>query len=221
MCITAQLQESSIINLICGLDQEYTIQLATDWADGEARFTEKSSHSHTGFIGMGSSKHGIYARFEGKEYVLTQPLETTLDGNYVEEVLGAEFKLLYQCDRFKSEFDKYAQAEGMSGIPDFYSNFKGAIFGELHGTKLSNSCIVPYRMFLATPLLPTKIKIHKFTGNDLLGDADLDDGLTMAIHAFTHFLLMYSYDYMIFRDLQGMLWFKAGTMCLIDPQAHT
>lgn len=59
--ITAQIQESGAIRLIRTLDQEPTIQTATDWIDGETNFNGgKMPYSHTGFIGMGSSKRGIY-----------------------------------------------------------------------------------------------------------------------------------------------------------------
>jgi hypothetical protein len=69
-----------------------------------------------------------------------------------------------------------------------------------------DSHVVPYKLFLATLLLPcnsTQAVIQKFTGNDLLGQVGHNDKLSMAIHVFMHFLWVYSHDYMIFCDLQG------------------
>lgn len=61
--------------------------------------------------------------------------------------------------------------------------------------------------------------IRKFTGNDDIGSAPVDD-LTKAVHAFAHFSLLYSQDHILFCDLQGALDLR-GVMCLFDPQAHT
>ncbi|KAF8231281.1 hypothetical protein L208DRAFT_1277858, partial [Tricholoma matsutake] len=63
--------------------------------------------------------------------------------------------------------------------------------------------------------------VRKFTGSDDIGEA-LDD-ITKAVHAFTHFSLLYSSHHMLFCDLQGKvaIAFWDRTYTLFNPQAHT
>ncbi|EDR15925.1 uncharacterized protein LACBIDRAFT_301407 [Laccaria bicolor S238N-H82] len=106
-------------------------------------------------------------------------------------------------------------------IPSFYFNFKSSLFGKLQPSLSSGSRIVPHKYFLATKLLPCSKadgSIKKFTRNDEIGNA-MDD-LTKAIHAFAHFLLIYSHSHLLFCDLRGAYDFN-GKMCLFNPQAHT
>jgi hypothetical protein len=91
----------------------------------------------------------------------------------------------------------------------FYFNAAGSILGTLvldEQRRLDGvTCILPYNSFIATPLLPcSKIDrpVQKFTGNDSFGKSD--DDLTKAIHAFTHFTLIYTRKSVIVTDLQGM-----------------
>ncbi|KAF8224897.1 hypothetical protein L208DRAFT_1171960, partial [Tricholoma matsutake] len=95
------------------------------------------------------------------------------------------------------------------------------IYGDIHVSVTSGSRFLLHKYFLATLLLPCgklNAKVKKFTGSDDVGDAC--DSMTKAIHAFTHWSLLYSQGHILFCDLQGMLDFK-GVMCLFDPQAHT
>jgi len=92
----------------------------------------------------------------------------------------------------------------MSRVTEFYFNFKDSIFGQIQGSVTSGGRIIPHQHFLATLLLPCgKVDgdVRKFTGSDNIGDA-LDD-ITKAVHAFAHFSLLYSRDYILFCDLQG------------------
>ena len=87
---------------------------------------------------------------------------------------------------------------------EFYFNFPSSILGELVPSVSSQSRPLPYRHFLATPLLPcgeADPQIKKFTGNDQIGVAD--DNMTQAIHAFAHFSVIYSQKNLLFCDLQG------------------
>lgn len=94
----------------------------------------------------------------------------------------------------------------LNEIIEFYFNFPSSIFGELVPSVSSQSRPLPYRHFLATPLLPcgdADPKIKKFTGNDELGKAK--DDMTKAIHAFAHFSVVYSHQNLLFCDLQGIV----------------
>ena len=94
--------------------------------------------------------------------------------------------------------------------------------------------------FLATRLLPCSLidgGVQKFTGNDDCGAAPArNDLLTMAIHAFAHFVVVYSKEAFLLCDLQGktkqFLFITASqhppgrfdkdrVMCLFDPQNHS
>lgn len=187
----------------------------------EVAETSLSEEGGAGFIGNGSTKRGIYARFEGQEYVITVPIDLQMSHCDVQDILEAEFKLLCLGDSFKIAFDAHASNKGVVTIPKFYFNFKGAILGRIIPSPTSNSRPLPYLNFLATPLLPcgpVDAPVKKFTGNGSIGDAD--DHITRAIHAFAHFSVLYSQENLLFCDLQGALDIK-GHMCLIDPQAHT
>ena len=121
---------------------------------------------------------------------------------------------------------------------DFYFNFKGSILGVLHSKRESTSWILPYRHFIATRLLPCGEidgPLRKFTGSSEIGKAT--DDLTNAIHAFAHFMLIYTSGSLLLSDLQGERLFTMYTtillkpslglfdarrvMCLFDPQGHT
>jgi Alpha-kinase family len=91
----------------------------------------------------------------------------------------------------------------------FQFHTEGAILGELildeGGTDMDTT--LPFPFFLATPLLPCAKAdgpVHKFTGNDDCGAAPAKtDHLTMAIHAFAHFVAIYSQKQLVLCDLQG------------------
>ncbi|PPQ79723.1 hypothetical protein CVT26_016028 [Gymnopilus dilepis] len=174
-----------------------------------------------GYIGEGFTKRGIYARFKGREYVVTQPIDLCMTDESVLQVLKAEYSLLCIGDTLKREFDQYAKECSVVSIPKFYFNFKESILGRLRPSLSSESRHLPHSFFIATPLLRCgnlDSKIKKFTGNDEFGEAH--DHLTKAIHAFTHFTAVYTHESLVLCDLQG-LYDSQKIMCLIDPQAHT
>ncbi|KAG6872428.1 hypothetical protein C0995_009825 [Termitomyces sp. Mi166 len=202
------------------MNVDETILIAKKWEAGERGDTDRYAKDND-FIEKGFTKQGVYARFKDKEYVLTQLIDEMMSKEDVKEVLKTKFELLCQCAGFKQHFDNYARTRGVHTIPSFYFNFVGAIVGKLKPSLSSRSSVLPHHHFLSTPLLPcSKVdgQIQKFTGNDDIGNAT--DSMTMAIHAFSHFLLRYSLENLLFCDLQGMPDSK-GVMCLIDPQAHT
>lgn len=141
-------------------------------------------------------------------------------------VLKEEYRLLCQCDSFKTQFDEFSKTQNVLTIPSerhepevyayniitfnlppdaaFYFNFKGSIYGEIQGSVTSGSRVVPKKNFLATLLLPCgklDAKVKKFTGSDDIGDAP--DSMTKAVHAFAHWSLLYSRGHILFCDLQG------------------
>jgi len=94
----------------------------------------------------------------------------------------------------------------------FYFNAEGAVLGKMiENQSIESSHAGPnisYRWFMATKLLPCgpyDAKLQRFTGNDDAGNPPAkDDHLTMAIHAFAHFSVMYSKGSLLLCDLQGM-----------------
>lgn len=60
---------------------------------------------------------GIKARFQGKEYVITQPTDIRMQEDAVYSVLRAEYALLCMGASFKAEFDRYALDRGTTTIP--------------------------------------------------------------------------------------------------------
>ena len=83
------------------------------------------------------------------------------------------------------------------------------ILGYLDDAEMKTSegkFILPYRYFLATPLLPCRAidgGLRKFCGNEELGVPE--DHLSMAVHAYIHFSWLLSGSHIFFCDLQGML----------------
>lgn len=59
----------------------------------------------------------LKARFSGKEYVLTQPIDSYMDSSAVKSVLQAEYALLCIGDTLKHEFDKHAHESGVDTLP--------------------------------------------------------------------------------------------------------
>jgi hypothetical protein len=86
----------------------------------------------------------------------------------------------------------------------FDFNFKNSIFRCLKSLRESGGHHIPFKHFIAIPLLPCDdldTGLQKFTGSDDIGDASND--ITKAIHAFTHFGLIYTRQSLLFCDLQG------------------
>ena len=160
------------------------------------------------------------ARYNDKEYVITQPFNDNRSFSAVREVLMAEFKLLAQCARIKEESDKLIQDSGIQVpgmllvklimnqnqfLPAFYFNFKDSFYREIELLSASGCRTLPHLGFLATLLLPCgryDDPVRKFIGSDNLGPAK--DNLTQAIHAFVHFAWVYSQEQLLFCDMQGL-----------------
>ena len=91
-----------------------------------------------GYVGEGFTKCGIYvcqfhvviqvsiysihqagmqAHFNGREYVITQPVDSHMSSESMEALLKAEYALLCMGSCFKIEFDRYAQEQGITTIP--------------------------------------------------------------------------------------------------------
>ncbi|KAJ7708159.1 hypothetical protein B0H17DRAFT_871250, partial [Mycena rosella] len=95
-------------------------------------------------------------------------------------------------------------------LPDFHFNLEGVILGVLEPLEEGHNSVsldVPFVHFIATrylPCSPTDKPIQKFTGNVNCGAAPgPHDALTMAIHSFTHFVMVYTRKALVFCDLQG------------------
>ena len=59
----------------------------------------------------------LKVRFAGKEYVLTQPIDSYMDSSAVKSVLQAKYTLLCIGDTLKHEFDKHAHEYGVDMLP--------------------------------------------------------------------------------------------------------
>lgn len=60
------------------------------------------------------------ARFMGKEYVVTQPIDPHMHNTSAQSVLKVEYGLLRVGDTLKREFDGYAQECDKVTIPGMY-----------------------------------------------------------------------------------------------------
>ncbi|KAJ6622521.1 hypothetical protein B0H10DRAFT_1787910, partial [Mycena sp. CBHHK59/15] len=89
----------------------------------------------------------------------------------------------------------------------FQFNVEGAILGVLEPLNKSAAAtdVLPFMHFLATRFLPcgpVDVPVQKFTGNIDCGDPPKDD-LTMAIHAFSHYIIVFTDKSFVLCDLQG------------------
>jgi len=205
-----------------------TILIAKDWQEGWEKTLRKEDYSNSGYIGQGTSKRVIYARFGDVEYALGQ-----LHGGGCSKenahILQTEYENLVQGEAFREGFEELA-LEYSTPLPKFYFNLVNAILGRfVDNTEVTDSppdapCGLPYWDFIATRLLPCGPIdgfIEKFTGSDNVGPSPgLKEHLTITLHAFTHYVAVFSRGNLLICDLQGM-YDKAGTMCLIDPQSHS
>ena len=66
------------------------------------------------------------ARYNGKEYVITQPIDENMSFNAVHEVLIAKFELLAQCNGIKQKFDEFVKGGDVQGVPGM--SFKSAVY---------------------------------------------------------------------------------------------
>ncbi|KAG6855327.1 hypothetical protein H0H87_004907 [Tephrocybe sp. NHM501043] len=202
------------------------IEIAKTWHDGWIKSEVRQDFDGTGYIGSGSAKRVIYARFDGREYALGQGKEG-FDNSANKSMLQAEFENLVQGEALRNDFEELA-LEMEVVIPKFSFNLEQAILGTFvlgnEGDLMPGTASLPYLDFIATPLLPCgtiDAPIKKFTGNDNTGPAPIaGDRMTMALHAFTHFTILCSRSNFVLCDLQGMC-NKNGVMTLIDPQSHS
>ncbi|KAJ7070272.1 hypothetical protein B0H15DRAFT_793713, partial [Mycena belliarum] len=126
----------------------------------------------------------------------------------------------------------------------FEFNVNGAFIGALEPLDRlpdgRSADVLSHTHFLATPFLPcgkAHAPVKKFTGNADCGGPP-EDLLTAAIHAFSHYVSIYSGNNLVLCDLQGIISlplivilsltsFPAGMcnrrniMMLIDPQSHS
>ncbi|KAJ7803090.1 hypothetical protein B0H14DRAFT_3884232 [Mycena olivaceomarginata] len=137
-------------------------------------------------------------------------------------MLREEFTNIHLAEAIREEFFTTA-LECEVNVPDFRFNVDGAVLGVLESLEpghISASLSLPFNDFIATrylPCSPVDKAIQKFTGNGDCGNPpDQNDALTAAIHAFTHFTILYTGEALVFSDLQG-LFNREGTMTLIDP----
>ncbi|KAJ7149434.1 hypothetical protein C8R43DRAFT_1192522 [Mycena crocata] len=210
-----------------------TILVASDWKAGLAiknkgqTATETADTIHkTGFIGQGSSKNVVYARIGNKEYAIGQSRDESLPPMDNTVMLRNELSTMLTAEFIRKEFVTCASDCDM-GLPDFQFNVDGAFIGVLQPLEeghISTSLGLPFLDFIATSYLPCSTAergIKKFTGNADCGDPPADgDALMAAIHAFTHFGIIYTNQGLAFCDLQGMT-NREGNMRLIDPQSHS
>lgn len=107
-------------------------------------------------------------------------------------------------------------------VPEFYFNADSAIFGIIQSSDINENIVSRY--FLATRLLPcgpNDAAVKKFTGNDDPGSPpSARDHLTHAIHAFSHFSVVYSQGFLLLCDLQGGGNFVSLTCILVLTSYH-
>jgi len=165
------------------------------------------------------------------------------------DLLQKEFSLLLQCHKFKDAFDQLAKDAGCNlpgqyiGVQHtsikwvwstdtnhtlvaFYFNYPRAILGRLI-TLVAEVApavpLVPHAYFITTPLLACgeyDKGVIKYSGQ--LGfSADPDpSGIRDAVHAFVHFLYIWSKGFMIFSDLQGVF-LNSGNWVWAEPKFWT
>ncbi|KAJ7783957.1 hypothetical protein DFH07DRAFT_948945 [Mycena maculata] len=135
-------------------------------------------------------------------------------------MLFCELKNLHHGDIIAKDLFSYAEDLNVS-IPRFQFNVEGAILGALEPCAEPGKDVLLHIHFLATRLLPgpADLAIQKFTGNQDCG-ADPTDSMTMAIHAFSHYVPIYTDNNLVLCDLQGM-YDRRKVMTLVDPQSHS
>lgn len=120
------------------------------------------------------------------------------------------------CPRTAYGFHSLNKLFFTSNATEFRFNFEGAVLGRLEsldsddvvGLGEADSKDLPFTDFIATQLLPCgpiDQPVQKFTGNDDCGPAPREgDSLTAAIHAFTHYVAVFSRGNLVLCDLQGL-----------------
>ncbi|KAJ7138884.1 hypothetical protein C8R46DRAFT_1234129 [Mycena filopes] len=198
------------------------ILVAADWMEGASMAKANDSFHKTGFLGSGTSKNVIYARVGNDEYALGQAQDVGLDNHSHLQILIGEWKNLLHGAMILDDFCALAN-EYKVVLPRFKFNIDGAILGALEPFEgPSNNDTLLLNHFLATRFLPcgpTDTPIQKFTGNTDCG-GEPTDFLTQGIHAFSHYVPIYTGNELVLCDLQGMC-DRNGVMTLVDPQSHS
>jgi hypothetical protein len=166
------------------------------------------------------------ARIGNDEYALGQSHDLALPPTENARMLREEFTNIHLAEAIREEFFTTAlecevnvPGQNYSShfnsicsptITDFRFNVDGAVLGVLEPLEpghISASLALPFNDFIATrylPCSPVDKAIQKFTGNGNCGNPpDRNDALTAAIHAFTHFTVLYTGEALVFCDLQG------------------
>ncbi|KAF8164041.1 hypothetical protein K438DRAFT_1775736 [Mycena galopus ATCC 62051] len=200
------------------------IAVGPNWLDKTPAQIDHEIHQ-TGFIGRGNSKNVVYARIGNDEYALGQAHDESLSVAEHAKILRDEITNMYLGEHIRKQFFEFA-SDVDATVPNFEFHVEGAIIGVLEPLDLghiSATLALPFQHFIATSYLPcgpSEKAIQKFTGNADCGNSPGTDALTAAIHAFTHFTIVYTAENLVFCDLQGM-YDRQGTMKLIDPQSHS
>ncbi|KAJ7210227.1 hypothetical protein C8J57DRAFT_1608161 [Mycena rebaudengoi] len=220
---TVEVRDTEVVVTFLHNAELETILVASDWQEGlEASKISQPFHN-TGFIGSGSAKN---ARIGTQEYALGQSNDINLSSADNATMLREEMQNLQQGEVIRQDFFAFAEELKLS-IPKFQFNVGGAILGVLEPLDQDDIWInqaLPFTDFIATnylPCGPVDRPIQKFTGNTDCGAAPAPtDALTMAIHAFTHYVIVFTDKNLVLCDLQGMV-DRRGIMNLIDPQSHS
>ncbi|KAG6884664.1 hypothetical protein C0992_005936 [Termitomyces sp. T32_za158] len=187
-------------------DKIEVIQIPQNWIDGHKKAKTRQDFNGSGYIGSGSVKQVIYARFDGQEYALGQGLPG-FDDVENQKMLQAEFANLVYGEAFRDTFEDMGITTG-TVIPCFQFNLQNAILGTfiLDDDAQAPPAGLLYHDFIATLLLPTSpidAPVKKFTGNHDTGRAPApEDPMTMALHAFTHYMIIISQSQLVLCDLQ-------------------
>ncbi|KAF8550906.1 hypothetical protein OG21DRAFT_1487409 [Imleria badia] len=123
-------EDGTVVFLVSEAEEE--IEIAGDWQVGQRANKDGKPFWNTGYIGEGYTKTAIYARFKGKDYVLTQLTQKgPEDHHYSEDEneahLKVEYERLCQGDGIKVHFDKHAKdckanTPGTVTIPPLFMN---------------------------------------------------------------------------------------------------
>ncbi|KAJ7590373.1 kinase-like domain-containing protein [Mycena floridula] len=194
------------------------IEVAQNWEEFSFRSVDDQKSNISGFLGSGTAKNVIYARYGGREYALGQSKEGSEEAVNMDMLLG-EYENLTDASGFADSFQRMFKDANMLFHP-FYFNMKGSFMGRIQ----TPSRWLKYIHFIASPLLPcgpADGNVMNYTGNDNVGPAlTAQDHLTRVLHAFTHFTYVASEGQVFICDLQGI--FDANrVLCLFDPQSHT
>ena len=179
----------------------------------------------------------VQACFDGQEYALGQLYGDQL-ATENRHMLRAEFENLIQGESFRKGFEDLGLEYSVSPpgslwsiitetilmlLPEFHFNLAHAILGRFTEESTNVTSIakppsgLPFFDFMATHLLPcgpVDAPIKKFTGNDDVGPAPgPKETMTITLHAFTHYIGIFSHGNLILCDLQGTVFVIYWLLC--------